>query len=80
MSRISPSALGRAIIAVEKMESEEKLRLADEIFAAQPNMLGMVLVPARLGVSSKKTGVYARDSVSLLSGDERIRLELALDY
>jgi hypothetical protein len=54
MSRISRSALRRAIIAVEKMKSEEKLRLADEIFAVQPNMLGSVLVLSRLGVSTKK--------------------------
>jgi hypothetical protein len=54
MSRISQSILLRAIVAVQKMNSDRKERLADEIFLSQPHMLGSVLVLARLGVSTLK--------------------------
>lgn len=54
MNRISQSILLRAIDAVEKMNSDRKERLADEIFLSQPHMLGSVLVLPRLGVSALK--------------------------
>ena len=54
MSRISRNALLRAIQAVQEMNNEQKLGLAEEIFSSQPNMLGSVLVLPRLGVSAAK--------------------------
>jgi hypothetical protein len=54
MSRISRSALLRAIKAVQEMTAEQKLRLADEIFSSQPNMLAAVLVLRSLGVPAAK--------------------------
>jgi hypothetical protein len=54
MSRISRSALLRAIKAVQEMTAEQKLGLADEIFSSQPNMLAAVLVLRSLGVPAAK--------------------------
>jgi hypothetical protein len=54
MSRISRSALLRAIKAVQEMTAEQKLRLADEIFVAQPNILASVIVLRSLGVPAAK--------------------------
>ena len=54
MSRISRTAVLRAIKAVEEMSAQQKLALADEIFASQPNLLGSVLVLRNLGVSPAK--------------------------
>jgi hypothetical protein len=54
MSRIPRSAVLRAIRAVEEMSAQQKLALADEIFASQPNLLGSVLVLRNLGVSPAK--------------------------
>lgn len=54
MSRISRSALLRAIKVVQEMTAEQKLGLADEIFSSQPNMLGAVLVLRSLGVPAAK--------------------------
>src|ERR1700692_964383 len=54
MSRISRNALLRAIQAVQEMNNEQKLGLAEEIFSSQPNMLGSVLVLPRLGVRAAK--------------------------
>ena len=54
MSRISRNALLRAIQAVQEMNNEQKLGLAEEIFSSKPNMLGSVLVLPRLGVSAAK--------------------------
>jgi hypothetical protein len=54
MSRISRSALFRAIKAVQEMTAEQKLGLADEIFSSQPNMLAAVLVLRSLGVPAAK--------------------------
>ena len=57
MSRISQDALFRAIAAVQKMDSAQKIQLADEIFVSQPNMLGSFLVLSTLGVPTKKTSL-----------------------
>jgi hypothetical protein len=54
MSRISRSALLRAIKAMQEMTAEQKLGLADEIFSSQPNMLAAVLVLRSLGVPAAK--------------------------
>jgi hypothetical protein len=43
MSRISQNHLVKAIAKVRAMDTAQKERLADEIFHAQPNLLGSVL-------------------------------------
>ena len=54
MSRISRSALLRAIKVVQEMTAEQKLGLADEIFLSQPNLLASVVVLRSLGVPAAK--------------------------
>ncbi|MBI3144155.1 MAG: hypothetical protein HYZ18_02585, partial [Pseudogulbenkiania sp.] len=54
MSRISPNTLAQAITKVRAMDRKQKEGLADEIFRAQPHLLGSVLVQQRLGVSLEK--------------------------
>lgn len=54
MSRISRNNVLRAIKAVQEMGTDQKRKLADEIFASQPNLLGSVLVLPSLGVSLAK--------------------------
>jgi hypothetical protein len=46
--------VGRATIDVEALGHDSKVRLGDEIFLAQPNLLGSVLVLARMGVSVRQ--------------------------
>ena len=57
MNRISQDSLFRAIAAIQKMDNEQKIQLADEIFVSQPNMLGSFLVLPKLGVPTKKIGL-----------------------
>jgi len=57
MNRISQDSLFRAIAAVQKMDNEQKIQLADEIFVSQPNMLGSFHVLPKLGVPTKKIGL-----------------------
>jgi hypothetical protein len=57
MSRISQDVLSRAIAALQKMDDAQKIQLADEILASQPNKLGSFLVLPTLGVPTKKTGL-----------------------
>ncbi|WP_455289840.1 hypothetical protein [Cupriavidus necator] len=54
MSRISRIAVARAMTAVKAMSIEQKEKLLDEIFHAQPHMLGSVLALPKLGVSMEK--------------------------
>src|ERR1700733_12004374 len=54
MSRISQSVLLGAIKVVQEMTADEELRLADEIFSSQPNLLGAVLALRGLGVPAAK--------------------------
>jgi hypothetical protein len=54
MGRISQSVLLGAIKAVREMTADEKLRLVDEIFSSQPNLLGAILALRGLGVSAAK--------------------------
>lgn len=54
MSRISMQGLAHAIQAVDAMDLRQKEALVDEIFRAQPNMLGSILVLQRMGVSLAK--------------------------
>jgi hypothetical protein len=55
MTRISLEAMARAMRAVEAMNLRQREALTDEIFLAQPHMLGSVLVLPKLGVSMEKT-------------------------
>ncbi|WP_168787767.1 hypothetical protein [Paraburkholderia aromaticivorans] len=55
MTRISLDAMARAMRAVEAMNLSQKEALTDELFLAQPHMLGSVLVLPKLGVSMEKT-------------------------
>jgi hypothetical protein len=42
---------------VEALDHDGKLRLADEIFLTQPNLLGSILVLARMGVSMSEVEI-----------------------
>jgi hypothetical protein len=50
MGRITQSVLARADIAVRRMSHDQKVRLADEIYPQQPNMLASILALPRMGV------------------------------
>lgn len=50
MSRISQTALARAISIVEAMDLHQQEDLADEIFNSQPNLFKSVLTLRKLGV------------------------------
>ena len=54
MSRISRNALAQAIATVRAMDMKQKEQLADELFRAQPHLLGSFLVQKQLGVSLEK--------------------------
>ena len=43
--------MGQAVIDVGALDHDGKVRLADEVFLAQPNLLGSILVLPRMGVS-----------------------------
>lgn len=47
-------ALAKALIAAQAMDLRQKEQLADEVFRAQPNLLGSVLVLPQLGVALSK--------------------------
>lgn len=44
----------RALIAIQALDLQQKERLADEIFRAQPKLLGSVIVLPQLGVALSK--------------------------
>lgn len=54
---ISQKLLVNAVLAVNAMHAQEKVLLADEIFAHQPNLLASVLVLPRMGVSLQQLEV-----------------------
>ena len=54
MSRISYNALAQAITTVRAMDMKQKEQLADELFRAQPHLLGSFLAQKQLGVSLEK--------------------------
>jgi hypothetical protein len=54
MTRISTDILKVATSKVNAMDLRQKELLADEIFREQPNLLGLVLVQHRLGISLEK--------------------------
>ena len=51
MALITQAVLAKAAIAVDAMGLDERVRLADEVFAHQPNLLASVLVLQRMGAS-----------------------------
>ncbi|MDQ5961004.1 MAG: hypothetical protein QG592_2087 [Pseudomonadota bacterium] len=54
---ISQKLLVNAVLAVNAMNAQEKVLLADEIFAHQSNLLASVLVLPRMGVSLQQLEV-----------------------
>ena len=50
MGRLTQRAVIEADIAVRRMSHDQKVRLADEIYAEQPNMLASILALPRMGV------------------------------
>jgi hypothetical protein len=50
MGAITQSVMVQANIDVNRMDQAKKVRLADEIFAKQPNMLASILALPRMGV------------------------------
>ncbi|WP_426338188.1 hypothetical protein ACN9MZ_06215 [Pseudoduganella sp. S-14] len=54
MSRISAPILARAIKAIQAMNTAQKEALADELFQAQPTLLGAVLILPRMGVPMER--------------------------
>lgn len=51
MGLITQAALVQAAIDVNAMSHDQKVRLADEVYEHQPNMLASILVLPRMGVS-----------------------------
>lgn len=54
MSRISRNTMVRAISKVRAMDAKQKEQLSDEVYCAQPHLMGSFLVQTRLGVSLEK--------------------------
>ena len=50
MGRLTQWAVIEADVAVRRMSHDQKVRLADEIYAQQPNMLASILVLPQMGV------------------------------
>ena len=52
MTLITQAVMARATIDVNRMSAQQKVQLADEIYAQQPNLLASVLVLPRFGVDT----------------------------
>ena len=50
VGRITQAVMAQADIAVRRMSAAQKVSLADEIFAQQPNMLASILALPRMGI------------------------------
>ncbi len=50
MGRLTQWVVIEADVAVRRMSQDQKVRLADEIYAKQPNMLASILALPRMGV------------------------------
>ena len=50
MGRLTQWAVIEADVAVRRMNHDQKVRQADEIYAQQPNMLASILALPRMGV------------------------------
>lgn len=57
MALITQAVLAKADIAVTRMGQAERVQLADEVFAHQPNLLASVLVLQRMGASLQQIEV-----------------------
>lgn len=57
MALITQTVLGKAAIAVEAMGQTQRMQLADEVFAQQPNLLASILVLQRMGASLQQMEV-----------------------
>jgi hypothetical protein len=57
MTRITQPILAEAVIELQRMGAQAQLRLADEIFARQPTLLGAVVVLRRLGVNDDQLAI-----------------------
>lgn len=57
MGRIKLEVLGRAVLDVEGMSPAQKVQLADEIYAQQPNLLAAILVLSRMQISAEQLEV-----------------------
>ena len=51
MTAISPELLGRAAVAFERMTFQQREKLADEVYARQPNLLASIVVLKVYGAS-----------------------------
>jgi hypothetical protein len=57
MTCITQAFLCEATLAVDRMGIAERLRLADEVFAHQPNLLASVVVLRRMGASDAQIDI-----------------------
>lgn len=64
---ISAKLLANAVVTVEAMNTEARIRLADEIYEQQPNLLASVLALPRMGVSLDQLEVLITVGVSSFS-------------
>ena len=56
-TRITQVMIAEAVVELERMGQQAQLRLADEIFARQPTLLGAVVVLRRLGASDAQISI-----------------------
>lgn len=57
MTRIAHAHVVEATLAVERMNAQEQVRLGEEIFAHQPNLLGSIVVLRHMGASDAQIGI-----------------------
>jgi hypothetical protein len=57
MTRITQIILVDAVIELERMGQQAQMRLADEIYARQPTLLGAVVVLRRFGVNDDQLAI-----------------------
>ena len=59
MTRLTQVMIADAVVELERMGQEAQIRLADEIFARQPTLLGAVVVLRRFGASDAQISIAA---------------------
>lgn len=57
MTCIAQAHVVQAMRTIEHMDAQQQLRLGDEIFAHQPNLLASIVVLRRMGASDAQIGV-----------------------
>ena len=55
--RIAQAHVAQAMRAVERMDTQQQVRLGDEIFAHQPHLLGSIVVLRHMGASDTRIGI-----------------------